>query len=162
MTQEGYTIRSEEERNAVNHLRNAVYWRVKFQLAGMASVTLEQYRALVAIAVNDAHAAAQEVTKIFPMIESYQKAGWKPYDCFDQAAAQAQTPPPPPQPQAAQPAPAAAPPQPGQPQPGQPQPGQPQAGQPQKAELDNLGKDLEKGLKDIGGALEGLFGQKKK
>ena len=147
MTQEGYTIRSEEERNAVNHLRNAIYWRVKFQLTGMASVTLEQYRALVAIAVNDAHAAAQEVTKVFPMIESYQKAGWKPFDCFDQAAAQAQTPPPPPQPQAAQPAPAAAPPQPGQ---------------PQKAELDNLGKDLEKGLKDIGGALEGIFGQKKK
>jgi hypothetical protein len=150
----GYTIRSEAEQGAVSNLRNAMFWRVKIQLQTLQTVTAQQYKEIVTVAYNDAQFACQELMNLYTGIETHQKAGWRAFDCFDRVASQPPAPQQqqqqqPPPPQAAPPAPGAPPPPAGQPQ-------------PQHSEVDNIGKDLQKGLKDIGGALEGLFGQKKK
>ena len=149
----GYTIRSEAEQGAVSNLRNAMFWRVKIQLQTLQTVTAQQYKEIVTVAYNDAQFACQELMNLYTGIETHQKAGWRAFDCFDRVASQ---PPAPQQQQQQPPPPQAAPPAPGAPPPPAGQP------QPQHSEVDNIGKDLQKGLKDIGGALEDLFGQKKK
>jgi hypothetical protein len=161
MTQNpGYTIRSEPEQNAVTNMRNAIFWRVKVQLQSFHTVTAQQFHEIVEIAWRDAQTACQELMNLYPGIDAHQKSGWRAFDCFDRVASrppvQQPQPMPQPQPLPQQPLPHAAP-------PAQEEPSPP-AGQPQKqkSDLDNIGKDLEKGLKDVGGALKDLFGSKKK
>ena len=43
MSQDPNRTRTEEELSAAQHLRNAMYWRVKVQLRDLPSVTAEQY-----------------------------------------------------------------------------------------------------------------------
>jgi hypothetical protein len=142
MSQDPNRTRTEEELSAAQHLRNAMYWRVKVQLRNLPSVTAEQYEQIVGLALREAQSASHELSSLYPSIASFQGAGWRPFDCFDHAAS----------PPAGQEAPPAA----------QGTTGPPPAGQPQKGELDDLGKDLQKGLKEVGGALQDFFGSKKK
>jgi hypothetical protein len=132
------TIRSEEERNAVHHLRQALLWRVKVQLSAMPSITSEQFNQMVQIAVWDTQALAGEITQLFGAIDALQKVGWRPADAFDRAL------PPPAGAQAAQ-----------------PQPGQGQGGSGNQ-ELDAFGRDLKKGFQEMGGTIDGWLGGKKK
>jgi len=129
------TIRSEEERQAVFHLRSALFWRVKLQLQQLPSVTPQQFQEMVRIAVWDAQAIAAEIANLYPALDALQKVGWRASDAFDRAV--------PPQPASAS---------------------APQGGTPNRpgSELDNFGKELDKGFKEIGGAIDGFLGGKKK
>lgn len=142
---QNHTTGTEEEKSASTSLRNAMFWRVKAQLRSFRTITARQYNEIVDTALRDAQAAARELSNLYPGIESHQNAGWKAFDCFDQVAAKAASPgqTPPPQPQAPT----------GPPPDTRQQPGN---------DLDNLGKDMEKGLRDIGGAIVSFFGEKKK
>ena len=135
------TIRSEEERNVVGHLRQALLWRVKVQLASAPTLTAEQFQQMVSVALMDAQALAAEAASFFPALDALQKVGWKPADAFDRAV----------------PPFGGAPAQPG----GAPPP---QAQQPQQPnrELDAFGRDLKKGFQEMGGAIDGWLGGKKK
>jgi hypothetical protein len=144
MSQDPERTRTEEELSAAQNLRNAMIWRVKVQLRNLPSVTADQYEKIVGLALHEAQWAAQELSNLYAAVASFQGAGWRPFDCFDQAAAQAARQAPP----AAQ-------------EPTGPPPPASQA-QPPKGELDDLGRDLQKGLKEVGGALQDFFGSKKK
>jgi hypothetical protein len=137
MTQNpGLTIRSEAEQSAVFHLRNALLWRVKVQLQTVPAVTAEQYREMVDVAMRDAHALATEISNLYAALDALQKVGWRAPDAFDRVV--------PPMPGAS--------------------PNAPQTAQPNRvaSDIDNLGRDLDKGFKDLGGAIDGLFSGKKK
>src|SRR5687767_2250768 len=130
MNPAGPTIRSEEERNVVHHLRQVLLWRVKVQLAAMPSVSAEQFQQMVQVAVSDAQALTAEIAQLFPAIDALQRVGWRPGDAFDRAL------PPPPGAQA-------------QAAPGAPQQG---TGNP---DVDALGRDLKRGFDEMGGAIGG-------
>ena len=134
------TIRSEEERNVVAHLRQALLWRVKVQLAAAPTVSAEQFQQMVSVALADAQALAAEASALFPALDALQRVGWRPADAFDRAVP----------PFGGAPAgPAGAPPQ-------------PQSPQQANRELDAFGRDLKKGFQEMGGAIDGWLGGKKK
>ncbi len=152
-----YTIRSEAEMGAVISMRNAILLRVKVQLQFFPTVTQAQFQEIVGVAWKEAQFVCQEIMDLYPDIEAHQRVGFKAFDCFDQVLSRAR-----PQGFGNQPVPplqqvhtgsSVA-------TPGAPSPVSRQA---QKGnELEAIGREIEKGLKEVGGALKDIFGSKKK